>query len=79
MDGQVRMTRRLCTEASETSIETEGGAQVWAREIPEKSGMRARKGPRNGNSLGMSQPGEKARRALRRVCRRLCESLRSWA
>ena len=66
MDGQVRMTRRLCTEASETSIETEGGAQVWAREIPEKSGMRARKGPRNGNSLGMSHPGEKARRALRR-------------
>ena len=33
MDGQVRMTRRLCTEASETSIETEGGGQVWAREI----------------------------------------------
>ena len=63
------------------------GAQVWAREIPERSGMRAdttrvvpsaigrdqsrsvrrvRKGPRNGNSLGMSKPGEKARRALRR-------------
>ena len=51
MDGQVRMTRRLCTEASETSIETEGGAQVWAREI--RQACPEKESPRKGNLLGM--------------------------
>jgi hypothetical protein len=48
VDGQVRMTRRLCTEASETSIETEGGAQVWAREI--RQACPEKESPRKGNS-----------------------------
>lgn len=64
MDGQVRMTRRLCTEASETSIETEGGPQVWAREI--RQACPEKESPRKGNLLGISFPGEKAHCEQRR-------------
>ena len=60
--GQVRTTRRLCTESSETSFETEGGTHVCGSEI---SGMRPGKVP--GRSARVNEgPRGKARRRLRR-------------
>ena len=46
------------------SIETEGGAQVWAREI--RQACPEKESPRKGNLLGMSFSGEKAHCEQRR-------------